>query len=583
MALDGIVVAALARELDACLTEGRIYKIAQPEPDELLITVRKEKEQFLLLLSAGASLPLVYLTDEKKASPAAAPNFCMLLRKYIQNGRILSVTQPGLERILVFEIEHRSELGDLCRKYMRVELMGKHSNIIFCDHQDKIIDSIKHISAQISSVREVLPGRTYFIPETMEKHSPLAVTETEFCQALEAKPMPVKKALYQAFTGISPMIGEEVCFRASLESDRPFSALTEAERIHLYRCFSSLMEDVAAGQFAPCIIYDEGEPVEFSAVELRQYGDLEHVSCESISQVLRTYYGERNVKSRIRQRSSDLRRIVQTALERNVKKYDLQRRQMKDTEKKDKYKVYGELLHTYGYMAEPGAKFLEAENYYTNSMVKIPLDPQLTPQENAKKYFDRYGKLKRTREALEPLLLETKAEIDHLESVSDALDTARQEEDLLQIREELALSGHIRRKSGEKKQKITSRPFCYVSSDGFEIYVGKNNLQNEELTFHLASGNDWWFHAKGIPGSHVILKTDGKTPPDRTFEEAARLAAHYSRARGGQRAEVDYVEKKHVKKPKGGKPGFVIYHTNYSMVAETDISDISFAPKKQNI
>ncbi len=583
MAFDGIVVAALVKELNSHLTDGRIYKITQPEKDELQITVRKEKEQFLLLISAGAGLPLMYLTEQRKTGPQAAPNFCMLLRKHMQNGRIVSVTQPDLERIVDIKIEHRDEMGDLCVRHLRVELMGKHSNVIFCDDRDQIIDSIKHVSANVSSLREVLPGRDYFIPETVKKLSPLSVSCREFQGVLQEKPMDLAKALYTSFTGISPLMAEEILCRASLDSRHPFSALSEGGQIHLYNCFSALMEEVKEGHFSPCIFYEDREPVEFSALPLQQYGSLKTVYGDSMSEVLETYYGERNLKSRIRQRSGDLRRIVQTALERNVKKYDLQRRQMRDTEKKDKYRLYGELLHTYGYLAEPGAKSLQAENYYTGETVTIPLDPTMTAAENAKKYFDRYGKLKRTREALEPLLLETKAQIDHLESVSDALDTARQEEDLLQIREELALSGHIRRKSGEKKQKITSRPFCYVSSDGFEIYVGKNNLQNEELTFRLASGNDWWFHAKGIPGSHVILKTDGKTPPDRTFEEAARLAAHYSRARGGQRAEVDYVEKKHVKKPKGGKPGFVIYHTNYSMVAETDISDLSFAPQKQNI
>lgn len=574
MAFDGIVVAALVQELQRHLTEGRIYKIAQPEKDELLLTVRKEKEQFLLLISAGAGLPLVYLTDEKKASPATAPNFCMLLRKHIQNGRIISVSQPGLERIIDLEIEHRDEMGDLCRKHLRIEIMGKHSNVIFCDDQDMIIDSIKHISAQISSVREVLPGRHYFVPETMEKLSPLSVSREEFFEALEKKPMPLYRALYNTFTGISPLMAEEILFLASLESDNPFSALSEGERLHLYGCFSRVMEDVKAGDFSPCIVYDGQQPVEFSALALKQYGDLETVFFAGMSEVLQTYYGERNLQSRIRQRSVDLRKIVQTVLERNVKKYDLQCRQMKDTEKMDRYRVWGELLHTYGYLAENGAKSLEAEDYYTGKMITIPLDPLLSPQENAKKYFDRYGKLKRTREALESLLKETKAEIEHLESVSSALDIARAEEDLVQIKEELIEAGYIRRKGNSKKPKITSRPFHYLSSDGYEMFVGKNNLQNEELTFKMASGSDWWFHAKGIPGSHVIVKARGEELPDRTFEEAASLAAHYSKGGGSDRVEVDYVERKHVKKPNGSKPGFVVYYTNYSMVAGTDISHI---------
>ncbi|MBE5852205.1 MAG: fibronectin-binding domain-containing protein, partial [Lachnospiraceae bacterium] len=275
-----------------------------------------------------------------------------------------------------------------------------------------------------------------------------------------------------------------------------------------------------------------------------------------------------------RQKSADLRRIVQTTLERTVKKYDLQCQQIKDTEKREKYKIYGELLHTYGYHAQPGAKSLEAENYYTGEMITIPLDPTLTASENAKKYFDRYGKLKRTYETLSELTTQVKAEIDHLESISTALDIAVQEADLAQIKEELILAGYIKRKGGSKREKITSKPFHYVSQDGFHIYVGKNNIQNEELTFKFATGNDWWFHAKGMPGSHVIVKTEGKELPDATFEDAARLAAYYSKGRGQEKVEIDYIQKKHVKKPSGGKPGFIVYYTNYSMMIDCDVSKI---------
>ncbi len=248
---------------------------------------------------------------------------------------------------------------------------------------------------------------------------------------------------------------------------------------------------------------------------------------------------------------------------------------MKDTEKRDTYKIYGELLNTYGYNVAPGAKTLEAVNYYNGEPVVIPLDTTLTPQENAKKYFDKYGKMKRTYEALSELTVQVKEEISHLESVLAALDIAMQEEDLVQIREELVESGYIRRRGGGKKIKITSKPFHYVSSDGFHIYVGKNNLQNDELTFKFATGGDWWFHAKQMPGSHVILKTEGAEVPDRAFEEAARLAAYYSRGREQDKVEIDYIQKKHVKKPAGAKPGFVVYYTNYSMTIDTDISELS--------
>lgn len=576
MAFDGITVASLRSELSDALVGGRITKIAQPETDELLLTIKNNKNQYRLLISASASLPLLYLTDSNKPSPMTAPGFCMLLRKHLGGGKIVSVTQPSLERILQFEIEHLNELGDLCRKLLIVELMGKHSNLIFCQENGMILDSIKHVSSAVSSVREVLPGRTYFIPATQEKLDPLSSDGTAMLQAICGKPLPLGKAIYTTLTGFSPVMAEELCHRACLNSAEPPSVLTENEREMLLHQLLRLLEDVRREQFAPQILFQGKEPVEFAAFPLTVYEDLESRSFSSISALLETYYASRNTITRIRQKSSDLRRIVQTALERSRKKYDLQARQLRDTEKREKYKVYGELLHAYGYNLEEGARSMDALNYYTNETITIPLDPQLTAQENAKKYFDKYRKLKRTYEAVTELLAETEKEVEHLESISQALDIALSEEDLVQIREELMESGYIRkRRSQDKKPKITSRPFHYLSSDGFHIYVGKNNLQNDELTFKFASGNDWWFHAKGTAGSHVILKSEGKEVPNRAFEEAGRLAAYYSKSRGNEKVEIDYVEKKHVKKPGSAKPGFVVYYTNYSLMIDSDISGLT--------
>lgn len=574
MAFDGITISNIVNELQQTLVGGRINKIAQPEPDELLLTIKNNGAQKRVLLSASASLPLIYLTEQNKTSPATAPNFCMLLRKHIQNGRILAITQPGLERIVHFHIEHLDELGDLRQKKLIVEIMGKHSNIIFCNEEDKIIDSIKHISGLVSSVREVLPGKPYFIPETQEKYDPLTTDAEAFERLVFTKPMPCFKALYTTFTGLSPAISHEICHRAGSNAEDSTAACGTEDRQNLYRAFSAMMQDVKNGIFAPCIVYENKVPADYASFPLTSYPPESRVSYDSISALLEVYYAEKNQITRIRQRSSDLRRIVSTALERNIKKYDLQLKQMQDTEKKDKYKIYGELLNTYGYGVAPGSKSMEALNYYTNETITIPLDPTMTPGENAKKYFEKYNKLKRTYEALSTLTLEVKSEIEHLQSVSTALDIAQKEEDLVQIKEELIESGYIRRKGGTKKVKITSRPFHYISSDGFHIYVGKNNFQNEELTFKFATGNDWWFHAKGIPGSHVIVKSEGQELPDRTFEEAGRLAAHYSQGRGQDRVEIDYIQKKHVKKPGGGKPGFVVYYTNYSLNIDSDISGL---------
>ncbi len=587
MAFDGIVVSCLAHELQETIVNGRILKISQPEPDEIILTI-KNYDQYKVLLSASAGLPLVYLTESSPLSPMTAPNFCMLLRKHLSSARIISVTQPGLERILRFEIEHLDEMGDVRKKYLILELMGKHSNLIFCDDENRIIDSIKRVSGFVSSVREVLPGRDYFIPQTSEKLDPFTADLVSFQQLVLQKPMPLSKAIYSGLTGFSPLMANELCQRASLDSQQPANTLQEDEGIHLHRNLERMMEAVSNHEYMPVIYYNGKEPVEFSAMSLQCYEDLEAKEYSSVSAMLEAYYAEKNQLTRIRQKSADLRKIVGTAIERVAKKYDLQSKQLKDTQKREKYQVYGELLMTYGYEAKPGDKEITVQNYYTNEPLTIPLDPTISALDNAKKYFEKYSKQKRTFEALTKYIEETKEEMEHLDSIRTALDIAEKEEDLVEVKEELTEFGYIRRhydrkvpqgKNGkkQKKVKITSQPFHYISSDGFSMYVGKNNFQNDALTFEFANGDDWWFHAKGIPGSHVIVKSKGQELPDRTFEEAASLAAFYSKSRDAEKVEIDYVEKKHVKKPGGGKPGFVVYYTNYSMLAKTDISHITLA------
>ena len=575
MAFDGITIANIVTELNQTITGGKINKIAQPENDELIITIKNQRKQYRLFLSASASLPLIYLTETNKTIPLTAPNYCMLLRKHIGSGKIIAIEQPGMERIIRFTIEHLNELGDLCTKYLIVEIMGKHSNIIFCNEEDQIIDSIKHVSAHMSSVREVLPGRPYFIPETQSKLNPFVLTEEIFQEKIFPRPVNVAKAIYTSITGISPLMAEEVCYRAVIEGGIPTDGLEDVERVHLAHTFLRMVDDIRDGHFEPNIIYKGKEPVEFACFPLSQYQDYRAVSYPSIFPVLETYYAEKNIVTKMRQKTVDLRKIVQNALERNVKKYQLQQKQLKDTEKKEKYRVWGELLNTYGYEVEPGAKSMEALNYYTNEMIQIPLDETMTPQENAKKYFDKYSKLKRTKEALDTLLQETGDEIKHLESIAASLDIASSEEDLVQIKEEMMEYGYVKRKNtGGKKVKVTSRPYHYISSDGYDIYVGKNNFQNDELSFKFASGNDWWFHAKGQPGSHVIVKSKNEELPDRTFEEAGKLAAYYSKGRQAPKVEIDYTQKKNLRKPTGGKPGFVVYYTNYSLLIEPDITGL---------
>lgn len=600
MAFDGFTVAGLCRELQESLTGGRIYKIAQTDKNELVLTIRPSQErgggQLRLYLCADPSLPLAYLTKISRNAPLTAPAFCMLLRKHLQNGRILSVTQPGLERIIRFSVEHRNEMGDLCTHTLLIEIMGKHSNIIFLDDQEMIVDSIRHVSSLVSSVREVLPGRPYFVPDTQSKRDPLKETREGFFAVLEGGFMDAAKLLVRSYTGFSPVAAQEAVYRAGLSQDRSAALLTGKDKESLWAAFSSIIQDARDGKFYPVMYCRPGDgdsagaPVEFSMIKLTHYSDCTGIFYESPSELLEDYYARRNLYTRIRQRSADLRHIVQTILERDVHKYDLQCRQIKDTEKREKYRIYGELLNAYGYSVPSGAGKCELDNYYTGEKITVPLDETLNAQQNAQKYFDRYARMKRTYEALTRLTVEVKAEIDHLESIKSSLEFSTTDSDLAQIRREMEESGFLHRKNVGQKSKgrredikkgrqrlPQSKPLHYISSDGYDIYVGKNNTQNDEITFRIADSRDIWFHANDMPGSHVLLRAGGRSMdeiPDRAFEEAASLAAYYSSGRSQGKVEVDYLERRNVKKPSGAAPGFVVYYTNYSILAKTDISGL---------
>ena len=571
MAFDGIVISNLSYELNTNLVGGRISKISMPEENELIFTVKNNAKTYRLLISASASLPLVYLTDVNKPAPKVAPAFLMLLRKYIGTAKITDIFQMGLERILCFKLEHLNELGDLSHKCMYVEIMGKHSNIIFTDENNKIIDSIKRISANMSSLREVLPGREYFLPDELKKKDLLNTELEEFTEILKSKEYALSKSIYMNFAGISPLIAEEIVLRASLPSQAPSTSLSELEYTHLFHTIRNLLDDISSHNFSPNIVYRKEEALEFSSVELFSYNGEEYkkYSYDSVSKMLYDFYSSREAFVLNRQKSSDLRRIVNTALERASKKYDLQEKQLQDADKKDIYRVYGDLLNTYGYSLKGGESSFTTENFYDdNKEITIPLDKNKSAKENAKKYYDKYAKLSRTTKALSEEILNTKNDIEHLLSIQTALDVSSDDESLSQIRQELVDFGYIKKHSSGKQKKSTSHPYHYISTDGYDIYVGKNNYQNEELTFKVATGNDWWFHAKGIPGSHVILKSNNEEElPDRAYEEAAALAAFYSKAKDADKVEVDYIQKKNIKKVAGAAPGFVIYHSNWSMVA----------------
>ncbi|MCR5586010.1 MAG: NFACT family protein [Lachnospiraceae bacterium] len=601
MALDGTTISALTVELKNELLNSHITKISQPEKDEILITLNSRKEvtdengetklqrfQKHLSISVNPSLPLIYLSDTKRPAPLEAPTFCMVLRKHIGNGEIIDISQPGLERIIIITVEHLNEMGDRVRVKLISELMGKHSNIILCDEEDNIIDSIKHITLMVSSVREVLPGKKYFIPNTLEKQDPFEISEDDFLEILKPEE-DVNRLIYNSLTGISPLIARETIFRTSLNLGHHLGdnagELDLTAKKALYESFSSLMSLIKSENFSPEIIYKKDKPKDFSCLHLKQYDSLENFhskSFSSVSEMLFDFYAEKNAYTRIREKSATLRHATTTALERNYKKFDLQNNQMNDTFKKDKFMHYGELINTYGYTLKGGEEFLECVDYLTNETVKIPLDSTKNAAWNAKHYFERYAKLKRTYEALQTQIEDTKAEIEHLESIAESIETAMTEADLNQIKAELSEYGYMKKVTertakGKKKKRTNEKaaPLHYISSDGFHIYVGKNNFQNDELTFKFASNGDWWFHAKHAPGSHVILKTDGNEPTDRAFEEAAACAAFYSKLKDTTKADIDYVQKKHVKKPNASKPGFVVYYTNFSMTVTPGLDGLT--------
>lgn len=577
MAFDGITIACMVHELSEKLVGGRITKISQPEKEEVLLTVKSLAGQHRLFISASASLPLIYLTEENKPAPMTAPNFCMVLRKYLQGGRVVEISQPGLERVILIKVEHLDEMGDTCIRVLCFELMGKYSNLILCDDKNVILDSLKHVSAVMSSVREVLPQREYFIPVTVEKKDALTTTYEEFAGlAKESRQAPFKM-IYQSYTGISPFMAREMCNNAEVDDRIMAGDLEDAVVQRLYDAFDQVINKVKMKDYAPCMIMENGKVKEFAVMDIPSYPSEQKQAFDSVSKLLFDFYASKNKEDVMRQKSLNLRKTLQTILERDYKKLDLQKKQLEDAGERETYKIYGELLNAYGYQLQDGAKEAKVLNYYTNEEVIIPLDENLSIKENAVRFFDKYGKMKRTEEALAIQTKENEAEIVYLESVQTFLNLASTKADLQQIQAELSERGFIKKSYDKKNKKVVNKPLHYVMYDEYDIYVGKNNLQNEEVTFKMANGNDWWFHAKGVPGSHVIVKSRNANPatewdmPDEVFEAAACLAAVYSKNGGQEKAEVDYIRKKHVKRPGGGEPGFVVYYTNFSMMIETNL------------
>ena len=592
MAFDGLFLSALVSEFKTTISGGKISKIVQSEKDEIQLTIKKEKQQFFLHLSANPSIPLVYLSDKGKTAPLTAPNFCMALRKHIGNGLIQDITQAsrnlpeqGLERVLLLHISHRDELGDIGIKYLSIEIMGKYSNIILLKEDFTILDAIKRISSAQSSVREVLPGRKYFIPDQFKKENLLCFPLESLQAFLENKKNPnaerdsgkenLSELLFQSFSGLSPLSAREISLDAGLPQDQKLGCMSSLDYEKLSNAILRLRKRIREGDFTPQILFENEKSFDFSAIPVRQYSGNPAFHAEifhSPSELLTFYYGGKEKEDRVRQKSADLKKQCSTLLERVSKKLSLQEKQLKDTEKKERFRIFGELLTTYGYSLKGGEKELICENYYNGQEEHIPLEESLSPIENAKKYFDKYDKAKRTERNLSTQVKESKNTLEHLQSIVNSLATAENAEDLDDIRREMGEYGYMKPISPKKKKERKedkSSPRIFRSSDGYLLYVGKNNYQNEIVSFQIAEGKDFWFHVKGSAGSHVIAKTEGKSLeelPDRLFEEAAELAAYFSSEKESAKVEVDYTERKNLKKVVGGAPGFVIYHQNYSIL-----------------
>ena len=565
MAFDAVTMKALVAELYENIIDGRIDKIHQPERDEIVLHIRTRLENYKLVLSASAAHPRIHFTKYSKKNPTTAPMFCMLLRKHIGSGKITNVEQCGFERIMKLSIESYNELGDLTTKCLFIEIMGRHSNIILTDESMRILDSIKHIDFTISSVRQVLPGLQYQFPPVQDKTYLTDVsnkTELDFSVFKSAD-----KIILDSISGISPLCAREIVYSAFGRCDIKSNELNLNKQSTLKAKLVEMTKEVNGCKFEPCIIKDatSGKMLDFSPIPVKQYESMAQVIyVDSINKALDEFYYLRDSHERMRQKGADLTKVLNTQIERVSKKIMILERTLKDAQDKEKYKVKGDLIIANLYKIKESEKEVQVENFYEADMPKITitLDNSITPSQNAQKYYKKYNKLKTAEIEAKKQLDSARNDLAYLESTLSALENSETESDLSSIRSELIQEGFLNRKINKKQKPTQSKPMYFKSSDGFDIYVGKNNTQNDILTLKFANSGDIWFHTKNIHGSHVIIKLGiEKNVPERTMREAACLAAYYSKARNSSQVPVDYTEVRNVKKPNGAKPGMVIYNS----------------------
>ena len=561
MSMDGLSLYSAMNELNKRLAGGKIDKIQQTDKEELLLMVRSLGQTYRLLINASAADNRVQLTELKKQAPSEAPMFCMLLRKRIAGGKIVRFEQERLDRVLKISIETYNDLGDLSVFALYCELMGKHSNIILANEKGVIVDAIKHVGLGMSSVRFVMPGLEYSAPPAQDKQDPSKASADDFSMAMCMVGMSIAKALSNAFFGLSPAVAAQLVARYTDKTE--CTQLSEAEREELAERLGAFYADMAQGkEKASAVLNALGEteavyPFAISGSGIKLY--------DSIGEALDSLYINSDRREWAKRHGASARKVLQNNIERCEKKLALYADALNSGEQMEKCRLYGELLTANLHSLKSGTDTAAVDNYYADPVerIAIPLDRQLTPGENAQRYYKKYQKLKAARDMAIVQREQTLSELNYLEGQLDNLTKCTAENELSELIEELKDQGYIKRdKGGKKKMKLAaSKPMHFVSSTGADIYVGKNNRQNDELTLHFASPNDIWMHTKNIPGSHVIVK--GASEQDTaTMTEAALLAAYYSRARGSENVAVDYTPRKYVKKPAGAKPGMVIYTTN---------------------
>ncbi len=588
MALDALCLTALVQELSQAITGAKIDKIHQPSRDEVVMALRTNGGNVKLLLSANPNRPRAQLTQLTRENPDVPPMFCMLLRKHLTGGRILEISQPPLERVIVFRLEALDELGDRVERKMVLEAMGRHSNLILLDGEGRVTDCLRRVDMDMSAKRQVLPGLFYHLPPAQDKENPALCGREALEELLAQAPEEAQgdRWLLDTFGGLAPMVCRELMFRATGTTDARLHQMTQEEKSALLDGLQQLLSMVSQGETTPTMLIEGGKPKDFTFFAPLQYGGAyTQQAAPTFSQLMDGFYEAREQQDRVRQRGQDLIRGVTNARDRVARRLALQQRELEKTFDRDKLREMGDIVTANLHTMERGMSILRASNFYDPEYgeITIPLDPLLTPQQNAAKYYKRYTKAKTAEEMMIIQLEKGEVELTYLNSVLEMISLSEGEKDLQEIRQELGDTGYLRRNhkpSGKREKRVVSKPMEFVSTSGLRISVGKNNSQNDQLTLKQAFKSDIWLHTQKIHGSHVILWTEGQSPDAQSLTEAATLAAWFSQGRESGQVAVDYTPVKFVKKPAGGRPGMVIYTTYETAYVTPDEALVKALRKK---